>query len=164
MPQNATFVPVDGRLTSLEALNIDLTADSIMEVVCPGDAATGNNFKVTLLQLAAYVSVLPYLNTTVIISGATIGSPYAILTTDTRILFNKTIASDSYAVAPLASSMAAPFPLLIKDFKGNADVHPIQISFTGGELCDGLPTITVPNAYGWVTINPAPSGGSWYTS
>lgn len=164
MPQPATFIPLDGRLTSLEPLSIDLTADSVMEVVAPGDPATGNNFKVTLAQLAAYVSVLPYLDTTIITSGATLASPYHILVTDTRILFNKTVASASYAVAPLAASMASPFPLFIKDLKGNADTYPIQISFTGGELCDGLSTITIGNPYGWTTINPVPAGGAWYQS
>lgn len=160
----AVFIPLDGRITSLQTLAIPLTGDSVMEVVAPGDAATGNNYKVTLDELAAYVSILPFLNTTEIISGATLVSPYFILPTDTRILFNKTVASASYAVAPLAASMAAPFPLFIKDFKGNADTYPIQISFSGGELCDGLSTITISNPYGWVTITPSPSGGSWYMS
>jgi hypothetical protein len=160
----ATFVPVDGRITSLEVLNIPLTGSEVHEIVSPGNEEEGNNYQVTLLVEAAFYAAFPYLATTVITGGATLATPYDILTTDTRILFNKGVGSASYALAPLASSMARPYPLLIKDFKGDAGVNPIQISFTGGELCDGLATITIANPYGWVTINPAPSGGSWYQS
>ena len=160
----ATFVPVDGRLTSLEVLNITLAGGEVMEIVSPGTAADGNNYQVTTAVLAAYFGAFPFISTTVITGGATLATPYDILSTDTRILFNKSVGSASYAVAPLAASMARPYPILIKDFKGDAGINPIQISFTGGELCDGLSTLTIGNPYGWVTINPAPGGGSWFMS
>lgn len=158
-------IPLDGRITSLDLLTLPLLGDEVFEIVSPGNANAGNNYQVTTAVLAAYFTgASPLLDTTVIVSGATLASPYAILTTDTRILFNKTVASASYAVAPLASSMAYAFPILIKDLKGNAFTYPIQISFTGGELCDGLSTVTIQDNYGWLTINPAPSGGAWYMS
>lgn len=160
----ATFVPLDGRLTSLEVLNIILAGGEVMEIVSPGNAQSGNNFQVTTAVLAAYFGAFPFISTTEITAGATLASPYAILSTDTRLLFNKTIGSASYGVAPLAASMARPYPILIKDLKGDAGTNPIQITFTGGELCDGLDTLTIGNPYGWVTINPAPNGGSWYMS
>lgn len=158
----ATEIPLDGRLTSLTPLNIALAGDEVMEIVSPGNAALGNNYKVTTAVLAAYFRSFSSLSTTVITSGATLVSPYGILITDTRILFNKTVPSASYAVAPLAVSMSAG--VFIKDFAGNADVYPIQVSFTGGELCDGQSTVTISNPYGWATINPTPGGGSWYAS
>lgn len=158
-------IPLDGRITSLSVLDIALAGDEVIEIVSPGNAANGNNYQVTTAVLAAYFnSSSPAFSTTTITSGATLVSPYAILTTDARILFNKTVASASYAVAPLASSMAGPYPLFIKDLKGDADAFPIQISFSGGELCDGLSTISILNAYGWTTINPIPTGGGWYQS
>ena len=159
----ATFVPLDGRLTSLETLNIALTGDEVMEIVSPGNAEEGNNYQVTIAVLAAYFSSFIEFDTVVIISGATVGTPYDILVSTDKILLNKTIASASFLIAPLASSMTAP-SVFIKDLKGDADVNPIQISFTGGELCDGLSTLTIDNPYGWVTINPVPGGGGWYQS
>ncbi len=160
----ATFTPLDGRLTSLETLNITLSGGEVMEIVSPGNVEDGNNYQVTTAVLAAYFGAFAFISTTVITSGATLVSPYAILTTDIRILFNKSVGSASYAVAPLAASMAWPYPILIKDIKGDAGTNPIEISFTGGELCDGLATLTIGNPYGWVTINPIPGGGGWYMS
>lgn len=161
---SATFIPVDGRLTSLQVLDLTLTGDEVMEIVSPGNAEEGNNFQVTTLALSGFFSSYPYSFRTVITAGATLASPYAILTTATAILFNKTIASASYAVAPVASTMVYPFPVLIKDLKGDADANPIRITFTSGELCDGLTELTIANPYGWLTINPVPGGGAWYQS
>jgi hypothetical protein len=155
-------VPLDGRITSLDVLTGTLTGDEVMEIVSPGNAELGNNYQVTLALLATYFGNSS-MSTTIILSGATLISPYDILITDTRILFNKTVSSASYAVAPLASLMTSS-GVLIKDLKGDAGTFPITVSFTGGELCDGLSEITVENAFGWTTINPTPSGGSWYLS
>ena len=55
-------------------------------------------------------------------------------------------------------------PILIKDFKGDANTNNIALTFTGGELCDGQATVTIDTNSGWVTINPNPSGGGWYLS
>jgi hypothetical protein len=100
------------------------------------------------------------MNARVITSGATLGSPLNVLTTDTAILFNKTIGSASYAIMPLADSMSSSF--LFKDLKGDADTNPITISFSGGELCDGVSTVTIPTSYGWVRVAPVTGGASWY--
>lgn len=159
------FVPLDGRITSQNVLDLPLTGGEVMEIVSPGNAAEGNTYQVTTGVLAAFFAAFPFLFSRIVVrSGATLGSPLPIPTTATEILINKSVASASYAVAPLAGSMVYPFPVLIKDLKGDADVNPIQVSFTGGELCDGLETLTIGNPYGWVTINPVPSGGGWYQS
>ena len=160
----ALFIPLDGRLTSQNILSGGLDGTEVMEIVSPGTAAEGLTYQIETQTLAAFFSAFPLLNTTVITSGATVGSPYAIETTDTRILFNKTLASASYAVAPLAADLAYGQSILIKDFKGDAATNTITVTFTGGELCDGLSTVTIDNAYGWLTINPTPGGGSWYLS
>ena len=89
------------------------------------------------------------------------------LTTDTRIVVDKTIGSPTSIVVPLASAMAYPFPVIIKDGKGDAGngTNLITITFTGGQLIDGQSSIVIDNAYGWVTINPFPvTGASWYQS
>jgi hypothetical protein len=156
----ATFVPVDGRLTSLQVLNISLTGGEVMEIVSPGTAAAGNNFQVTTAILGAYFSALPYINTRQVAQGSTA----AIATTDTRILITSGSAATTSITAPSASTMLAPFPILIKDTTGDAAINPITITFTGGELCDGLSSLVIDNAYGWTTINPLPGGGGWYQS
>lgn len=158
----ATFTPTDGRLTSLQTLNTPLLGDEVMYLVSPGNAELGNSYKVTIAVLGAYFQSAPVLTSTVILAGATLASPYNLDGSFAQVLFNKTVASASYAVAALAASFRTA--VLIKDIKGNADVYPIQISFSGGELCDGLSTLTIGNPYGWTTINPVPSGGAWYQS
>ena len=156
------FVPLDGRLTSQNILGPPLTGGEVMEIVSPGNAAQGNTYQVTTDVLAAFFAAFPALNTDIITAGATSISPFAVETTATRVLFNKTLGSASYAALPLVASMAYSQPVLFKDLKGDAATNPITISFTGGQLCDGLATLQITTAYGWVTINPVPGGSSWY--
>ena len=154
-----TFVPLDGRITSLEVLNLALSGGEVMEIVSPGTAALGNNYQVTTAVLAAFYAAFPFLETTLVTAGST----YNMLTTDTRIVVDKTIGSPTSIVAPLASAMAYPFPVIIKDGKGDAGTNNITITFTGGQKIDGQSSIVIDNAYGWVTINPFPvTGASWY--
>ena len=159
-----TTIPLDGRLTSLNPLTIALTGGEVMEIVSPGNAALGDNYQVTTAALAGFFASFPAFNSTVITNGATLSIPYDAATTDTRILFNKTVSSPSYAVMPLASSMAFPFPVFFKDLKGDADTDNITITFSGGQLCDGSATIIIDVAYGFVSISPTPDGSAWYLS
>ena len=157
----ALVVPLDGRLTSQNILSGPISS-GVMWIVSPGNAAAGNTYQVTIQTLGAYFGAFPVLNTEIITAGATSISPYNVETTDTRILFNKTLASASYAVLPLAATMAYPYGITFKDLKGNASTNNITISFTSGELCDGLSTVQITTDYGWVTIFPVPGGGAWY--
>ena len=157
-----SFVPTDGQITSLQLLNLPLTGGEVQEIVSPGNANAGNSFQVTTAVLAAFYAAFSFLNTETITAGATLASPYDVETTDTRILFNKTIGSASYALLPAAASMAYPFPVLFKDLKGDAATNNITINFTGGQRCDGLTQLVISNAYGWVEVNPVPGGTAWY--
>ena len=158
--------PLDGRMTSFSSVPSKLLGDELVWLVQPGNANAGILYSGTLTILAQFFSAYPSLNTELITAGATFASPYSIETTDTRILFNKTLVTPSFAVAPLASTMLYEQPVLLKDLKGNAGdgTNTITISFTGGELCDGQSTLVINSSYGWVTINPTPGGGSWYQS
>ena len=156
------FIPLDGRITSLQVLNLPLVGTEVMEIVSPGTAAAGNNYQVPTEALAAFFAAFPILNREYIIAGATLASPYAVATTDTQILFNKTLASATYATMPLASTMAYPFGVLFKDIKGDAATNNITITFTGGQLCDGQSSVVIADNYGWVTINPVPGGSGWF--
>jgi hypothetical protein len=158
----ASFVPVDGRLTSFMMLPVALAGGEVMYIVSPGNAAQGNSYQVTTATLAAFFAAFPFLNREDITAGATLATPYMVLPTDTQILLNKTIGSASYVTFPLASTMTYPFGVLVKDLKGDAATNNITIQFTGGQLCDGQSTVVMQNNYDWVTINPSPGGGSWF--
>jgi hypothetical protein len=133
-----------------------------MEIVSPGNAALGNTYQITLANLAAFFAGYPVMNTETITAGATLASPFQVETTDTWILFNKTIGSASYATLPLAASMVYPGPVFFKDLKGDAATNNITIQFSAGQLCDGLTTIVISDAYGWVRIAPVSGGNAWY--
>lgn len=158
----ALFTPTDGRLTSQNILGGTLSGGEVMYIVSPGNAALGNSYQITTDSLAAFFAAFPFLNTEVITAGASSGSPYQVETTDTRILFKKTIGSASYALLPTAASMAYGQSVFFKDAKGDANGNNITIQFSNGELCDGLSELTIINPYGWVAITPMPGGGSWY--
>jgi hypothetical protein len=96
-------------------------------------------------------------------SGATSGSPFSVPTTARQVLVNKATGSATFMTFPTASTMAGG-DVLIKDVKGDADTNIITIQFSGGELCDGVSTVTIGNKYGWVTVSPVPGGGAWYRS
>lgn len=154
--------PADGQITSLPVLNLPLTGGEVQEIVSPGNAALGNSYQVPIANLAAFYAAFPSLNSEIITAGATLISPYNVETTDTKILFNKTIGSASYAVLPLSGSMAYPFPVLFKDLKGDAVTNPITISFSGSQLCEGQPDLVINVAYGWYLVNPILGGSGWY--
>jgi hypothetical protein len=158
------FIPLDGRITSQNILVAPLDGSEAMEIVWPGVAATGNTYQVSTETLGQFFSAFPYLNTEIITAGATSIGPYMVQPTDTRILFNKTLSSPSFAVMPLANDMLYSQPVFFKDFKGDAFTDNITITFSSGELCDGESQVVINNAYGWTTINPYPGGGAWYLS
>lgn len=154
----ALFIPSDGRLTSQNSLTGTLTGGEVMYIVSPGNPGQGISYQVTTNVLATFFSAYPFLNTEIITAGST----YNVAPTDTRILVNKTLSSPTSIIFPAVSSMVYPFSIVVKDMKGDADVNPITITFSSGQLCDGLASITLDTSYQWVTINPVPNGNSWY--
>lgn len=107
--------------------------------------------------LAPFVGPASYVNT-IITSGATLGTPYTVPVTVTRALFNKTVGAATGVLFGLSGIYTQP--ILIRDLKGDADVNNITINFSGGQLCDGLDTLTIANPYGGYVLNPLSSG--WY--
>lgn len=160
----ALFTPLDGRITSQNTLLGPLTGGEVQEIVSPGTAANGNTYQIALQTTAAFYAAWPTLNAEKILAGASLASPYQVLTTDTRILFNKTVGAASYAVLPLAASMIYGQEVLFKDIKGDAGTNAITVTFTGGEKCDGLTQVQITQPYGWFRVTPTPGGGSWYMS
>jgi hypothetical protein len=158
------MIPLDGRLTSQNILTGALNGAEVMYIVSPGNATGGNSYQISTLTLAGFFTAFPYLNSEVILAGATSGSPYMVETTDTTILFKKTLGAASYALCPLAASMAYGQEVLFKDIKGDAGTNNITVLFTSGEECDAQSQLEITTNYGWFKITPIPGGGGWYQS
>lgn len=131
----------------------DLTA--LFEIVSPGNAANGVNYSITALQLAALINGVVFASPTFVKSGAVYNS----VGTDTRILVQKTIGSATSVI--LAPSTSYFNPVLVKDLKGDSDVNPITVTFSGGQLMDGLNQVVINNPFGYFWFNPLATGG-WY--
>lgn len=152
--------PPDGRIPSLPSLNTTLVGSEMLYIVSPGNNLQGASYNITTSALAAFMASFPLLNTTEITAGAS----YNALTTDTTILALKTLGSATSIVLPSAAAMQYPFGIFIKDAKGDAATNNITITFTGGQLCDGLSSLVINNAFGWLKIVPLPGGAGWYQS
>lgn len=151
--------PRDGRLTSQNLLTGTLNGLEVMYIVSPGNEQFGLSYQVTIDTLASFFAAFPESNTEIVMSGAS----YAVLPTDTRILVNKTLGSPTTIVFPSANSMLYGGDILVKDIKGDADTNNITLNF-GTSNCDGLSTIPIVNAYGWVKVTPIPGSSNWYMS
>lgn len=148
-------IPTDGRITSLTTLTGALTGSELMYIVSPGNVASGVSYNITTDTLATFFSIFIANTPTIITSG----SSYPSVATDTRILVDKTSGSAT-SIVMLASNQYS-LPVLIKDLKGDSATNPITITFSGGQLFDGLSDIVINNPYGYVWLNPLASGG-WY--
>lgn len=147
-----------GQMTDLPTFAGPFDGTELFEVVAPGNVEEGINYSIPSLLLAQYIAGL-IAGPTIITVGATIGSPYAALGTDTRILLNKTTPSASYVNIGAATDRKL-LPVMVRDLAGNADTFNISISFTG--IADGIASpIVISNPYaGWV-FNPLPNG-NWF--
>lgn len=111
------------------------------------------NYSISASALAFALGGSDYVNTIV-----TSGASYAVPTNVSRVLFNKTVGSAT--AVTFASSSGYARPVLIRDLKGDADVNNITITFSGGQLCDGLASVVIANPYGGFIFNPLANG--WY--
>lgn len=147
-----------GQMTDLPVFAGPFDGTELFETVAPGNGTTGINYAVTARLLAAFIGQVQALPT-IITTGATAGSHYAALTTDTRILLNKTIASASYVDLGVATARGV-LPVMVRDLKGDANTNNITVSFTG--TADGLSSpIVIDAPYGGWVFNPLPNG-NWY--
>lgn len=157
MASNPPSVFAGGQMTDLPPFTLtDFVGTELMEIVSPADPAEALNYAITTLQLAFLLGAFVYQPTEI-----TAGTVYNVLPSDTRILVKKTIGSATSIV--FGSALAQPLPVLVKDVKGDADVNPITITFTGGQLADGLSSITINTPFGSYWLNPLAEGG-WYLS
>lgn len=148
-----------GQMTDLPIFPGPFNGDELMEVVAPGNAEAGINYSVTIALLTQYIQNLSF-RPTFLTSGADDpGDPFPVDPTINRLLVNKTVGSATYLQLDLASTFR--LPVLIKDLKGDANVNPIMVTFTGGETMDGLNQVVIENPFGYFWFNPL-EAGNWY--
>lgn len=154
-----------GQMTDLPVFSGTLDGTELMEIVAAGAGqdieANGVNYQITTLLLATLL-VQVTLNAVIIGDGEHTSAldPYEVQPTDGRIYINKSIASPTYILMPLASTMVVE--PLVQDIAGTVtDVNGVTVAFTGGELANGLATIPIQSAYGGYFFRPATTLGKW---
>lgn len=140
-----------GQMTDLPTYPGGVDHTALFEVVSPGNAEAGVNYSISAANMAVLIGVAAYVNKIV-----TAGAVYNSVNTDTRILIKKTIGSPTSIVMLTGASYGQP--IIIKDAKGDADVNPITITFSGGENMDGLTSVVISNPYGSFCLNPLAGG------
>lgn len=156
VPSPITFQ--GGQMTDLPSFeDAQFDGTELFEVVAPGNVEDGVNYSITSLVLAQLLSLLTVSNT-IITTGATTGDPYEVPSDETRILINKTVASDT--AVDIGGGADRLLPVMVRDLAGNADTYNISVSFTG--TCDGLSSpIVISNPYGGWVFNPL-EDGNWF--
>lgn len=147
-----------GQMTDLPSFD-EGTFDGteLFEVVAPGNVEEGVNYSITSALLAQLITLLTVSNT-IITTGATLADPYEVPSDETRILINKSVASDTYI--DIGGGADRLLPVMVRDLAGNADTYNISVSFTG--TCDGLASpIVISNPYGGWVFNPL-EDGNWF--
>lgn len=118
------------------------------------DAATGEYFKLSLVQLAASVQAAP---PTFLTSAGT----YTV-TDEMTLLINRDVAAAADIQLPPALSRNGA-PIVIKDYAGNAATYNSTILPDGEETIDGLTGLPINANGGGYKLVPISTGG-WYIS
>lgn len=151
-----------GQMTDLPVFSGTFDGSELFEVVAPGNEAEGVNYSIPSQLLAALIIQIG-LNPVIISDGehATIGNPYMVQPTDGRIYVNKTVAEPTFILMPAVSTMLAE--PLVHDSAGTADDagNGITVSFSGGQLADGLATVPIQTPYGGYFFRPVIALGKW---
>lgn len=155
-----------GQMTDLPEFTGTLNGQELMEVVAaPLDAsleAEGVNYSITTELLAALIVQLT-ITAVIIGDGEHVSAldPYIVQPTDGRIYINKSIASPTFILMPLASTMVQE--PLVRDIAGtvNDTTAIVTVDFTGGELADGNASVPIQSAYGGYFFRPVLTLGKW---
>lgn len=155
-----------GQMTDLPEFSGTLNGEELIEVVAAAAgadlAADGVNYSITS-ELLATLLVQLTITGVVIANGEyeTVGDPYIVQPTDSRIYVNKTTPGPTYILMPLASTMFTE--PLVRDVVGTVDDagNGITINFTSGEVADGNASVPITSPYGGYFIRPISSLGSW---
>ncbi len=158
VPQIPVFV--GGQMTDLPTFpGAQLVGNELFEIVSPPNVDQALNYSVSSGLLA--LMIVGISNPGIfVLDGGTAPAPFIPLNTISRYLFKTTLALPSFVQFDLASTY--PGPILIKDQKGDADVRPITVTFSGGQLVDGLATVTISTPYGGYWFTPLPDNSGFY--
>lgn len=148
-----------GQMTDLPQFPGSFDGGELIEIVAPGNAEAGINYSVTLTLLTQYIQTLSFTPTFLTAGADNPADPFLVDLSINRLLVNKTVGSATYLQLDLASTFR--LPVLIKDLKGDADVNPITVTFSGGETMDNLNQVVIGNPFGYFWFNPL-TAGNWY--
>lgn len=127
--------------------HVPSVADLASEYVLVWDAAQATYFKV-LLNATGFAGAR--------LQRSVVASPIVVAPNDQIINFNINAGAPVCTVPSAATRNGAP--LTFKDAGGHAAAHNLTISFTGGELCDGLAQVKVTQNFQELTLNPYNDG------
>lgn len=154
-----------GQMTDLPVFTGTLDGTELMEIVAAPagqtNAAAGVNYSITT-ELLAQLLISIAIQDVIIGNGehTTPGDPYVVQPADGRIYVNKTVASPTYILMPLASTMFTE--PLVADIAGTVtDVDGITVTLSGGELANGEATIPIASPYSGYFFRPVRTLGKW---
>lgn len=157
-PQIPVFV--GGQMTDLPVFpGTQLVGNELMELVSPPNVDQALNYSITTGVLASLIIPLGS-RAVFVLNGGTAPAPFVPGASFARYLFKNTVPAASFVQFAPALNYAQP--ILIKDQLGDADVHPITVTFSGGQLVDGLATVTISTPYGGYWISPLPDFTGFY--
>lgn len=154
---------VGGQMTDLPPFTlVQFDGTELFEVVAPGDPALGLNYSITSARLAALITRL--VQTAVYLADGqhnTPGDPYVVPATVARVYVNKTAAEPTYV--QFAAAAGYPIDVLVADVAGTVDGagNGITVTFSGGELADGIATIPITTPYGGYIFQPLQILAAW---
>jgi hypothetical protein len=161
------FVFNGGQMTDLPPLTLlAFDGTELFEIVAPGNASEGLNYRITSAQLSSLLQGLQSLSV-IISQGENISAldPFIVPTSVTRVYVNKPIAEPTFIQFGNVSTYLND--VIIGDVAGTAAVgNGITTTFTGGQTASGNATVPIENAYGgWSfrPVNEALSGlATWF--
>lgn len=170
---SAPFVPAldtfaGGQMTDMPKFTAtSLDGSELFEIVSGFPSATtaanAVNYSITSAQLAGLLSVLlskpVYLTQGQFTNPA---APYVVPINVGRVYVNKATPEATYVQFAAANTyIVEP---LVSDVGGTVDNagHGITVTFSGGQLVDGLSTVPITTPYGGYFFRPLATLGSWH--
>ena len=149
-----------GQMTDLPVFSGTFDGTELFEVVAPGNEANGVNYRITSALLASLLTAVS--SQPVILQSGQFnapGNPYIVPITVTKVYVNKTPGEPTYIRFLAAAGYLAD--ILVCDIAGTADVGNITVTFTSGELANGIAPIPIATAYGGFFFRPVTTLAKW---
>ncbi len=131
------FIPLDGRITSLQVLIPALAGDEVLEIVSPGNASLGNSYQVSTDVLAAFFGANIALEADSILANPTAVAGMGISVSIGATLDFVGTALQTLAITGDATSNANSFVTTVVKVNG--------VAYGASPAVDTIPVVTSPN-------------------